>query len=47
VLILDGRLEGRRTQAKLRKMALISTGPHWIFIPPEEDLQLLGARRSR
>jgi uncharacterized membrane protein YphA (DoxX/SURF4 family) len=46
VLILDGRLEGHRTQAKLRKMALISTGLHWIFVPPEEDIKLLGLRRS-
>lgn len=46
VLILDGRLEGRPAHAKLRRMALTSTGFHWIFIPPEEDVKLLGLRRS-
>jgi hypothetical protein len=46
VLILDGRLEGHQAHAKLRKMALTATGFHWIFVPPEEDVKLLGARRS-
>jgi hypothetical protein len=45
VLILDGRLEGRPAHAKLRRMALTSTGFHWIFVPLEEDVKLLGLRR--
>jgi len=36
VLILDGRLEGHRTHAKLRKMPLTSMGFRWIFDPPPE-----------
>jgi hypothetical protein len=36
-LILDGQLNGHRTHASLHKMLLISTGFHWIFVPPRED----------
>jgi hypothetical protein len=47
LLILDGQMDGHRTHAKLRRMALISPGVHWIFVPPEEDLKLLGVHRSQ
>jgi uncharacterized membrane protein YphA (DoxX/SURF4 family) len=36
-LMLDGQLNGHRTHARLHKMMLISTGFHWIFVPPRED----------
>ena len=37
VLILDGQVDGRRTHARLRKMALLARRFHWIFDPPQED----------
>jgi uncharacterized membrane protein YphA (DoxX/SURF4 family) len=37
VLVLDGWFEGHRTHAKLRKIALLRKGFHWLFeLPPEE-----------
>lgn len=35
-LILSGQLNGHPLKARLRKMPLISTGFHWIFVPPKE-----------
>ncbi|HSS50782.1 MAG TPA: hypothetical protein VLX28_17725 [Thermoanaerobaculia bacterium] len=37
VLTLDGKLNGHRMHARLHKMTLISTGFHWIFVPPKEE----------
>ena len=36
-LKVDGQLNGHRIHASLHKMLLISTGFHWIFVPPKED----------
>ncbi|HEV7507483.1 MAG TPA: hypothetical protein VGS07_21540 [Thermoanaerobaculia bacterium] len=35
VLTLEGQLNGHRVHARLHKMTLISTGFHWIFVPPK------------
>ncbi|HEV7519205.1 MAG TPA: hypothetical protein VGR07_23190 [Thermoanaerobaculia bacterium] len=37
LLILEGRMAGHPTHAKLRRMPLLATGFHWIFDPPKED----------
>lgn len=37
VLLLNGHLDGRPAQARLRKMALIGQRFHWVFVPPKEE----------